>query len=81
VWRRNEEVFAEVRLPDQAAADASRYGMHPALLDALVHATGFGDQFTEGAHGLLPFSWSDVRIHAPAPTPCAYGSPRQAPMP
>ncbi|GAA3072497.1 hypothetical protein GCM10020254_15390 [Streptomyces goshikiensis] len=62
VWRRGEEIFAEVRLPGQAAADASRYGMHPALLDALAHATGFGEQFTE-AHGLLPFSWSDVRIH------------------
>ncbi|NUQ99010.1 MAG: SDR family NAD(P)-dependent oxidoreductase [Streptomyces sp.] len=62
VWRRGEEVFAEVRLPDQAAVDASRYGMHPALLDALAHATGFGGQFTE-AQGLLPFSWSDVRLH------------------
>jgi acyl transferase domain-containing protein/acyl carrier protein len=64
VWRRDDEVFAEVRLPDQAAADASRYVMHPALLDALMHATGFGGQFDEGGHGLVPFSWSDVQFHA-----------------
>ncbi|MFF0278666.1 SDR family NAD(P)-dependent oxidoreductase [Streptomyces sp. NPDC004330] len=62
VWRRGAEVFAEVRLPGQVSADASRYGMHPALLDALTHATGFGERSTE-ARGLLPFAWSDVRIH------------------
>ncbi|AZQ70588.1 SDR family NAD(P)-dependent oxidoreductase [Streptomyces luteoverticillatus] len=63
VWRRDEEVFAEVRLPDRLTDDAARYGVHPALLDAMLHATGFGGQFAEGPHGLLPFAWNDVQLH------------------
>ncbi|WP_257134492.1 acyltransferase domain-containing protein, partial [Streptomyces sp. st77] len=32
VWRRADEVFAEVVLPEGAQADAQRFGLHPALL-------------------------------------------------
>ncbi|MEU6118747.1 SDR family NAD(P)-dependent oxidoreductase [Streptomyces sp. NPDC047117] len=64
VWRRGEEVFAEVRLPDRPADDDARYGIHPALLDAALHAIGFGEQFPEGPHGMLPFAWNDVQLHA-----------------
>src|SRR5205085_12172425 len=38
VWRRDGEVFAEVALPEDAVADAGEYGLHPALLDAALHA-------------------------------------------
>ena len=41
-WRRGEEVFAEVALPEEAAADAGPFGLHPALLDAALHAVGLG---------------------------------------
>jgi acyl transferase domain-containing protein/acyl carrier protein len=36
VWRRGDEVFAEVVLPDGQQAEAARYGIHPALLDAAL---------------------------------------------
>src|SRR4029450_4230958 len=36
-WRRGDEVFAEVRLPAEIEADAGRFRMHPALLDAALH--------------------------------------------
>ncbi|MFD8983744.1 type I polyketide synthase, partial [Streptomyces sp. NPDC059564] len=37
-WRLGDEVFAEVALPPDAAdADAAKYGLHPALLDAALH--------------------------------------------
>ena len=39
-WRRGEEVFAEVALPEEAAAEAAAFGLHPALLDAALHAAG-----------------------------------------
>ena len=39
-WRRGEDVFAEVALPEEAAAGAGSFGVHPALLDAALHAAG-----------------------------------------
>ncbi|MFF8098099.1 SDR family NAD(P)-dependent oxidoreductase [Streptomyces sp. NPDC016675] len=62
-WRRGDEVFADVRLPDAHAVDAARYGVHPALLDAVLHPIAVLDPSGDGGHGLLPFSWSDVQWH------------------
>ncbi|MEV4753350.1 SDR family NAD(P)-dependent oxidoreductase [Streptosporangium sp. NPDC049248] len=57
------EVFAEVALPEQAASSAGSFGLHPALLDAALHAVPFvGLEAAEG--GRLPFSWSDVSLQA-----------------
>ncbi|MFE0461516.1 type I polyketide synthase, partial [Kitasatospora sp. NPDC058965] len=58
-WRRGDEVFAEVALPD--ATDAASYGLHPALLDASMHADLLNED--EGAT-LLPFAWTGVTLHA-----------------
>ncbi|HEX3785716.1 MAG TPA: SDR family NAD(P)-dependent oxidoreductase, partial [Pseudonocardiaceae bacterium] len=57
-WRVGEDVLAEVTLPAEIT-DASSYGLHPALLDAALHAVSA----TELA-GRLPFSWSGVALHA-----------------
>ncbi|WP_148663835.1 type I polyketide synthase [Streptomyces ambofaciens] len=62
-WRRGDEVFADVRLPDAHAVDADRYGVHPALLDAVLHPIASLDPLGDGGHGLLPFSWTDVQGH------------------
>ncbi|WP_317986109.1 type I polyketide synthase, partial [Streptomyces sp. 5-10] len=35
-WRRGGEVFAEVALAEEQRAEAGRYGLHPALLDAAL---------------------------------------------
>src|SRR5690606_980188 len=54
---------AEVALSGEAASDAGFFGMHPALLDAVLHAVGFvcvGD----ADRPLLPSSWSGVSLHA-----------------
>ncbi|KUJ66796.1 hypothetical protein ACZ90_32685 [Streptomyces albus subsp. albus] len=61
-WQRGDELFAEVRLPDEAAADAPAFGLHPALLDAALHALGLAAE--SGGQGRLPFSWSGVSLHA-----------------
>ncbi|MEV4832838.1 phosphopantetheine-binding protein, partial [Micromonospora sp. NPDC049257] len=37
-WRRDGEVFAEVRLPDRQRAEADQFGLHPVLLDAALRA-------------------------------------------
>nr|QGA89386.1 type I polyketide synthase [Streptomyces conglobatus] len=70
VWRRGEDVFAEVALPETAEADAPLFGLHPALLDAALHPVGLGDgvlvQDTGGAR--LPFAWTGVSLHATGAT-------------
>ncbi|WP_442906086.1 SDR family NAD(P)-dependent oxidoreductase [Kitasatospora sp. NBC_00458] len=63
-WRRGEEVFAEVALPVEEQAQAARFGIHPALLDAALHAVGLGDFLGEDDRGRLPFAWSGVSLYA-----------------
>nr|WP_234364877.1 type I polyketide synthase [Streptomyces sp. RTd22] len=60
-WRSGDEVFAEIALPDDAEPDA--FGLHPALLDAGLHAIGLSPAGA-GDAALLPFSWSGVELHA-----------------
>ncbi|MEE1768311.1 polyketide synthase dehydratase domain-containing protein, partial [Streptomyces sp. JV185] len=64
VWRRGDDVFAEVELPEAAHGDAERFGLHPALLDATMHALGVGEDVTGDEPTELPFSWTDVALHA-----------------
>ncbi|GFN01286.1 hypothetical protein Sfulv_60960 [Streptomyces fulvorobeus] len=61
-WRRDGEVFAEVSLPESAGSDAEAFGLHPALLDSVLHAGWFLDSSGEG--GGVPFSWSGVSLLA-----------------
>ncbi|MBC3988450.1 SDR family NAD(P)-dependent oxidoreductase [Streptomyces sp. AC563] len=63
VWVRGDEVFAEVRLPEENASDAERFGLHPALLDAAVQAVMFVPQ-EEAGLARLPFSWTGVSLRA-----------------
>ncbi|MFF8732871.1 beta-ketoacyl synthase N-terminal-like domain-containing protein, partial [Streptomyces sp. NPDC015171] len=60
VWRRGEELFAEVVLPERAHDDAGRFGLHPALLDATLHAA----ILTSTGETAIPFAWNDVSLHA-----------------
>ncbi|WP_409180799.1 SDR family NAD(P)-dependent oxidoreductase [Amycolatopsis sp. VS8301801F10] len=61
VWRRGEDVFAEVALPD--GLDAEAFGLHPALLDAVLHASALTGT-AESGEVRLPFAWTGVRLHA-----------------
>ncbi|MDH2430798.1 SDR family NAD(P)-dependent oxidoreductase [Sphaerisporangium sp. TRM90804] len=63
VWRRGEDVFAEVRLPKREVADAARFGVHPALLDAALHTIGFGPSVAD-AGVMVPFAWNGVSLYA-----------------
>ncbi|MFI1972074.1 type I polyketide synthase [Streptomyces cinnamoneus] len=63
VWRGpGGEVFAEVRLPGATAADAGRYGVHPALLDAALHAALLAAPATGPVR--VPFAGRGMRLHA-----------------
>jgi NADP-dependent 3-hydroxy acid dehydrogenase YdfG/acyl carrier protein len=81
-WRRGDELFAEVALPGDVAADGSgvhpalsehgavhadavRFGLHPALLDAALHASMIAD---DGGQAMLPFAWAGVSLYATGAT-------------
>ncbi|WP_042429513.1 type I polyketide synthase, partial [Streptacidiphilus anmyonensis] len=63
-WRLGGEVFAEVALPEESRAEAGLFGLHPALLDASLHAIGLGGLLEDTGQGRLPFAWSGVSLHA-----------------
>ncbi|MGF2945764.1 acyltransferase domain-containing protein, partial [Mycobacterium sp. Lab-001] len=70
MWRRGNEVFAEVALPADAGLSVAGFGVHPVLLDAALHAVILaseeGEDEGELAEGsvLVPFSWQRVSLYA-----------------
>ncbi|WP_275411864.1 type I polyketide synthase, partial [Winogradskya humida] len=58
-WRRGDDIFTEVELP---GAGAGSYGIHPALLDAALHAATFLDESDAGL--TMPFAWTGVQLSA-----------------
>ncbi|GAA2024658.1 type I polyketide synthase [Polymorphospora rubra] len=65
VWTSADEVYAEVHLAEPERPDAARFGLHPALLDAALHAAHFGGLADVDADRLLlPFAWNGVTLHA-----------------
>ncbi|CAL9670422.1 3-ketoacyl-CoA thiolase [Streptomyces sp. enrichment culture] len=62
LWTADGELFAEVALGEELQADAGKFAVHPALLDAALHSLLPGVAGDRPA--LLPFAWSDVTVHA-----------------
>ncbi|MFI5799466.1 SDR family NAD(P)-dependent oxidoreductase [Streptomyces sp. NPDC051677] len=65
-WSDGEDLYAKVRLPDEAHGQARRFGLHPALSDAALHTLALRSE-DEGT-GLLPFLWQGVTLHATGTT-------------
>ena len=61
LWRRGEELFIEASLSD-SVSDAAGFGLHPALLDSVLHAKVMDTE--AGGDVMLPFAWSEVSLHA-----------------
>ncbi|WP_425585596.1 acyltransferase domain-containing protein, partial [Streptomyces lunalinharesii] len=66
-WRAGDVVYAEVALPDAAGDAAAGFGLHPALLDAALHASLVAHDGDE-SNGGLPFSWEGATLHATGAT-------------
>ncbi|MFB7676210.1 SDR family NAD(P)-dependent oxidoreductase [Kitasatospora purpeofusca] len=64
-WQDGDTFFAEVALPEGPAAEAARFGLHPALMDAAVHLT-VHQRLVDSPPGVsrLPFAYTGVRLHA-----------------
>ncbi|MFE2183727.1 type I polyketide synthase, partial [Streptomyces sp. NPDC059455] len=63
VWQRDDEVFAEISLAEESVAEAERFGLHPALLDAALQPLGLGVLDGVG-RGRLLFSLAGVSLYA-----------------
>ncbi|NRQ35174.1 SDR family NAD(P)-dependent oxidoreductase, partial [Nonomuraea sp. NN258] len=57
-WRRGEELYAEVRAPEEERT--AGFGIHPALLDSALRPLALDRD--GGAR--IPFSWAGVTLHA-----------------
>ena len=62
-WRGDGETYAEVTVPD--GVDTTAYGLHPAVLDAALHAVHLP---RSDERPTVPFSWSGVTFTAAATT-------------
>ncbi|WP_346241226.1 type I polyketide synthase, partial [Streptomyces malaysiensis] len=72
-WHRGDEVYAEVALDEAQRDRARRFGLHPALLDAALHAlwlaaVGAGPSAGEAGGVRLPFSWGGTSLYASGAT-------------
>ncbi|RJL20163.1 SDR family NAD(P)-dependent oxidoreductase [Bailinhaonella thermotolerans] len=58
-WKHHDDLYAEITLPEHAGP-TTRYGLHPALLDAAMHV----DLVAGPKATLIPFNWHGVTLHA-----------------
>ncbi|GLB81276.1 type I polyketide synthase [Mycobacterium kiyosense] len=65
MWQSGDDLYAEVVLAEETGLTATGFGIHPALLDAALHAWGVA-----GTHDgtVLPFAWQRVALHAAGAT-------------
>ncbi|AQA10129.1 polyketide synthase [Streptomyces malaysiensis subsp. malaysiensis] len=68
-WRLDGAVYAEVALPEEHRTQGAGFGLHPALLDAAMHAAAFQHRAERAdRRTALPFVWRDVALYATGAT-------------
>jgi acyl transferase domain-containing protein/acyl carrier protein len=65
LWRRGEELFAELALAEEERAQAGEFGVHPALLDAGLQAftANLSAAESDGSWLRLPFAFNGVELY------------------
>ncbi|WP_151481141.1 type I polyketide synthase [Streptomyces albicerus] len=70
LWRLgDDEVYGEVRLPEQVPHAKSGFAVHPALFDAALHPVLSLMVSDDPTQAVLPYSWAGVAQHAPVGGP------------
>ncbi|MFE7798660.1 SDR family NAD(P)-dependent oxidoreductase [Nocardia sp. NPDC057440] len=65
LWRRGEEVFAEIAVDADTGVHGAGFGIHPALLDATLQSGLLaGVQEIPPGQVVLPFAWQSVALYA-----------------
>jgi pimaricinolide synthase PimS1 len=69
-WRRGEETFAEVKLPEELTAQADRFGLHPSLIEPALHTLllGAGEEGSAHERPRMAGSWQEVSLHTAGAT-------------
>jgi acyl transferase domain-containing protein len=70
-WQRDDALYAEVSVPAPLRDESTRFGLHPVLFDAALHAIGsalLGDRGGANQVPLLPFAWAGVCLHGTGAT-------------
>ncbi|WP_030763870.1 type I polyketide synthase, partial [Streptomyces griseus] len=67
LWKNGDDLFAEVVLGEEHRTGLTRFGLHPALLDAALHPLLPGVTAPDGP-SWLPFSWTGARLYATGAT-------------
>ncbi|MGW3108353.1 SDR family NAD(P)-dependent oxidoreductase, partial [Streptomyces sp. NPDC001100] len=60
-WRQGQVIYADVSMPEETAAEAGAYLIHPALLDSAMRPIAL---LSAEDRPTLPFSWSGVTLYA-----------------
>ncbi|WP_203833419.1 type I polyketide synthase, partial [Actinoplanes regularis] len=64
-WRHDGDLLAEVELPAGTRESAGQFGLHPALLDAVLHGVVLDAAERSDADEIrLPFAWSGIELFA-----------------
>ncbi len=62
-WQVGDELYAEVELTSEQTSDTDGFGVHPALLDSMLHAAYLGALDDEQHSELeVPFAFSEVHL-------------------
>jgi acyl transferase domain-containing protein/NADPH:quinone reductase-like Zn-dependent oxidoreductase len=59
-WTSGDQVYAEIALPREAAAQARHFDLHPALFDAALHAIALRED--QDGNARVPFLWERVSL-------------------
>jgi NADPH:quinone reductase-like Zn-dependent oxidoreductase/acyl carrier protein len=62
VWRQEADIYAEAALPAEVPPEG--FGVHPALLDAVLHAVAAVGEADGAGKVMLPFAWRGLTVHA-----------------
>ncbi|MFG2004861.1 type I polyketide synthase [Spirillospora sp. NPDC048911] len=67
IWRHGSDLYADIELPGDTTTTG--YGIHPALLDAVLHPLISGDAPSEPEQPLrVPFAFETITLHATGAT-------------
>ncbi|MFF7166640.1 thioester reductase domain-containing protein [Streptomyces sp. NPDC008086] len=64
VWSRGDELYAEVRLPDELQRQATDFGLHPVLLQAALQVLPLTVDLPGAPGAWLASRWQGFRLHA-----------------
>jgi polyketide synthase 12 len=63
VWRAGDDLYAEIRLPEEHWTEAGQFGIHPGLLDAALHPLLLDAEALR-----VPYSWAGASLYATGAT-------------